>query len=313
MPERMKPTLLTAALGLVACSDASGSTVPAGPPIPVVPSTPGSTCGGSTAEPNAAKTLDGYLSTLPEPPKGELRPAITDAILRACEVFRPTSNAKFTREHCWAHLAAAAAKESTFTPTLIVEDNYGKRTVEGQKADDPTVGLTQIRFSSAVHDVAVFGKLDGLACIGCTLPQSILEHVKEQGDSLYWAVTGPRQNLATMQSVQCNIGIGAWNYYVPASGNGNPAKPTYSYQYCDGKGTGANLVTGLRSYLNGPNGGNGVLGSMAAIDALQASDNNSYKYVTQIKTWFDAMVSAPTTGSHPFFEGFSPEPTRYCR
>jgi hypothetical protein len=304
----MKLLLLAVALSALACIDNSPT------PVPAEPSVPGSTCGGSAAEPNAAKTVDGYLSTLPEPPKGDLRATLIDAILRACEVFRPTSNPKYTREHCWAHLAAAAAKESTFTPTLIVEDGYGKRKVEGQKADDPTVGLTQIRFSSAVHDMVVFGKLDSLTCIGCTFPASILEHVKEQGDSLYWAVTGPRQNLATMQSVQCNIGIGAWNYYVPASGNGNTAKPTYSYEYCGGKGTAANLVTGLRSYLNGPSGGNGVITTMAGVDALNGSDNNSYKYVTQIKTWFDAAVGVGVpSGTHPFFEALSPEPTRYCR
>jgi hypothetical protein len=303
----MKRLMLVLGLAVPSCSADSGP-----PPVPALPDMPGSNCGGSAADPAAAKTLDGYLSTLPEQPQGELRSTIIDTILRACEVFRPSQNSNFKREYCWAHLAAAAAQESTFTPALLVEDGYGKRTVEGQKADDPTVGLTQIRFSSAVHDVAVFGKLESLACVGCTLPQSILDHVKEQGDSTYWAVVGPRQNLATMQSVRCNLGIGAWNYYVPATGNGNPSKPTYSYEYCGGKGTAANLVTGMRSYLSGPSGGNGVLGSMVGVDALKTTDNNSYQYVTQIKTWFDAMVGA-VPSEHPFLLLVTPEPNRYCK
>ena len=105
-----------------------------------------------------------------------------------------------------------------------------------ETADNPTIGLLQIRFSSTVHDFAAQGPQDRLACVGCTFPSTFATHASESGDSDFWAVSGPTQNLTLMESVACNVGMGAWYYYTYATGNGNPSKVTYLAQYCAGQG-----------------------------------------------------------------------------
>jgi hypothetical protein len=277
----------------------------------------GSACSGSAADPAAATTISGYLDTLPYGnPTGTERSQIIDAILRSCYEFGPPStDTGWQPQYCWAHLVAAIEKESSYGASEDVLDSYGMRavTVNGasETADDPTIGLLQIRFSSTVHDFAAQGPQDRLACIGCTFPSTFASHQSESGDSDFWAVSGPPQNLALMESVACNVGMGAWYYYTYATGNGNPTKVTYLSQYCSGQGTAANLITGLRSHLEGPAAANGVVADMAALSALQTSDNNAYSYVTTIMGWFDKMVGT-VSGTHPFFIPLAPQVIQYC-
>jgi hypothetical protein len=279
--------------------------------------TTASACSGSAADPTAATTVSGYLDTLPYgDPTGTERSQVIDAILKSCYEFGPPStDAGWQPQYCWAHLVAAIEKESSYGASEDVLDSYGMRTVTvsgaSETANDPTIGLLQIRFSSTVHDFAGQGPQDRLACIGCTFPSTFASHQSESGDSDFWAVSGPTQNLTLMESVACNVGMGAWYYYTYATGNGNPAQVTYLSQYCSGQGTAANLITGLRSHLEGPAAANGVVANMAALAALQTSDDNAYMYVTAIKGWFDTMVGS-VTGTHPFFIPLAPQIVQYC-
>lgn len=270
----------------------------------------GAVCTSAAAEAGAAQTIEGFLDGLPYgTPTGEAKREVVEAILRTCRVFSPTALAQ---RDCWALLASAILKESSYDAEATVTDAYAKRTVEGRTAEDPTVGLLQIRFSATVHDVARFAPPDALACVGCALPEEIRNHVEEPGDSTFWAVTGPTAHRGVMTSRACNVAMGAWYYFTNATGNGDPAKPAYAEQVCGGEATGANLVTGLRSHLRGPDGANGVVADEAALDALRTTDPDSFEYVGEIRTRFDAMVGA-RAGAHPFFTALAPERARYCR
>jgi hypothetical protein len=255
------------------------------------------------------------LNTLPySNPTGTERTQVIDAIIKACSEFGPpASDTGWKPQYCWAHLVAAIEKESSYNATENVADTYSKRAIGAETANDPTIGLLQIRFSSTVHDFAAEGPLDKLACIGCTFPASFATHKNDSGggNSDFWAVSGPPQNLALMESVACNVGLGAWYYYTYATGNGNAGQVTYLDAYCKGQGTAANLTTGLRSHLEGPDGAKGVLANLAALNALQTSDSNAYNYITQIRTWFDTMMGGSPTPD-PFFITLSPMPSQYC-
>lgn len=274
-----------------------------------------SLCTGSAADPAAAATVGTYIDKLPSnKPAGTARAQIIDAIIRSCDVFAPPAakNPGWQRQYCWAHLVSAIHKESSYNATVAVKDAYSMRAIGAAKANDPTVGLLQIRFSSTVHDYVSLGRLDSLSCVGCTFPASVTSHQAESGSSSYWAVTGPTQNMALMQSAACNVGLGAWYYYVYATANGKPSAATQLGAYCSGQGTAANLVTGLLSHLKGPDGGKGVIANMTGVNALQGSDATAYGYVTGIKTLFDGMIPAPA-GTHPFFVKLSPSASQYCR
>jgi hypothetical protein len=174
------------------------------------------------------------------------------------------------------------------------------------------VGLLQIRFSSTVHDFVAQGATAALSCVGCTFPAGLATHKDEPGDSAFWAVSGPTQNLATMKDLACNIGLGAWYYYANATSNGKPSAATYLDAYCAGQGTAGNLITGLLSHFEGPDGGNGVVPNMAGVNALQGTNAGAYQYVTELKTQFDSMVG-PVSGTHPFFIKLVPSASQYCR
>ncbi len=278
-----------------------------------------SACSGSDADPTAATTIGSYLDTLPyKDPTGTERSQIIDAIIRSCYEFGPPStDTGWQPQHCWAHLVAAIEKESSYNQTENVLDSYGMRTVTAsggsETADDPTIGLLQIRFSSTVHDFEGQGPQDRLSCIGCTFPSTFAGHKSESGDSDFWAVTGPTQNLTLMESVPCNVGMGAWYYYTYATGNGNPSAVTYLSQYCAGQGTAANLITGLRSHLEGPGSAYGVVANVTALNALMTSDSNAYNYVSTIMGWFDKMLMITSVAdTSPFFITLAPNTVQYC-
>lgn len=63
--------------------------------------------------------------------------------------------------------------------------------------------------------------------------------------------SNPRlEHIQWLQDVQCNVGLGAWYYFLMASGNGTP--PYYVHNYCAGEGTPGNLVIGMLDYFGGP-------------------------------------------------------------
>ncbi len=271
-------------------------------------------CSGSAADPAAAVTINGYIDTLPnQKPSGTVRDAIVDAVIKSCAAYGPPlSNPGWAQEYCWAHLVAAMSKESAYNVDLSIRDSYGSRAIGAQTANDPTVGLLQVRFSSTVHDMEQQGNTDSLTCIGCTFPAGFAAHRTKAGDSPFWAVTGPPANAALMKQVECNVGLGTWYYYLNATANGNPAAVTYLQSYCAGGGTAGNLVTGLLSHYAGPSGGKGFIANMAGVNALQASNNGAYQYITLTKTLFDAMIG-PVAGTHPFFIKLVPSSAQYCR
>ena len=277
---------------------------------------PPSQCVGAAQDPGAATTVSSYIDKLTgvTKPTGAARDQIVDAIIKSCHVFSPPTakNPGWERKHCWAHLVSAIAKESSYNKDSVVSDSYAKRMIGGVQANDPTVGLLQIRFSSAVRNYAVIGDLENLSCVGCTIPATLISHKAEAGSTPYWAVTGPSQNLAFTKSVACNVGIGAWYYYVNATSNGKPNAVTFVGSYCAGQGTAANLVTGLRSYVRGPDVGFGVIPDINGVNALQGTDATVYNYITAIKASFDSMIPV-AGGKHPFFLTLSPNPTQYCR
>jgi hypothetical protein len=286
--------------GSVAASDGAAGTPDAAPPPPL--------CVGAADDPAAAAVVGGFVDKVGNPPSAPLRAQAVDAILRSCSVFGPppASTPGWTREDCWAHLASAIDVESSYNPTVAVTDAYATRGLGGgAKAADPTVGLLQVRFSSTVHDFATRGRLDSLACAGCTFPAAFTAHLAESGDSTFWAVSGPAAHRAVMNDPSCNIALGAWYYYVYATGNG-AAQTTQLDAYCAGQGTSANLVTGLLSHYLGPDGGRGVVTSMGSLSGAP------YDYVVSIKSLFDTMIPA-AGGTHPFFVKLAPRPSQYCR
>lgn len=327
--------LLAATFTLVACGGAPDEPPPAAdddpsfgndrpysaplPSSPRIPETAGAFATGATSEPplptgqcNAAASdlalVSSFIDTLPYAPANDAaRAEVVHAIVTTCSMFAPK---ELTKRQCFAHLAAAIHKESAYDRKASVTDAYAKRWIAsaGASASDPTLGLLQIRFSSTVHDYAAHGPPAAMACTGCAFPSSLAAHLGETGDSRFWAIDGPAANTAMMETPACNVALGAWYYYVNATGNGDPKSATYIDGYCAGGGTAADIVTGLRSHLDGPSGGRGIVD----LPTLASSDPGAYAYVSAIKGWFDGMLG-PSTGTHPFFLTLAPAPRQYCR
>jgi hypothetical protein len=298
-----------------------GPTDPDGGPIPFDPDAsfdaggPGGTCSTIAADAAGAAAISGYMDKLSsKPAAGATRTQAIEAIQKTCDAFGPdpSKNSGWSKSRCWALLVAAISKESNYNATVTVKDSYATRNINGTPANDPVVGLLQVRFSSTVHEVVALGALDRLACAGCPIPASVSARANESGSSTFWAVTGPTQHMSLMQNVACNVAMGAWFYFVAATGNGKAATTTYPPDYCKGTGTAGNLITGLRSHLRGFEGGRGIVADQNALNALQGTDGASYGYVTAIKTSWDNMVG-PVAGAHPFFQVMPPQPQRYCK
>jgi len=185
--------------------------------------------------------------------------------------------------------------ESSYNPSASNLDDYGRRSLSaGGTANDPVVGLLQIRFSSTVQDYNYYGPLDKMAAIGCSWPAELSGHAT---DETFWATSGGTTYLAFMQDVACNIGLATWYYFVNATGNGG-STATYAYQYCQGQGTAGTLVIGLLSHLQGP-------GFARPADA-------SNTYVTGIKGRFTSLLGGTLPSPDPFTQSLSPEPSKYC-
>ena len=175
--------------------------------------------GGGGTDAAAVARVTGWIAELPYGQQN-LTPSdrtdIVDAIIKSCTEFGPPGADWQT--YCQAILVGAILKESSYDPSEVVTDSYATRAVTGGTAKDPTVGLLQIRFSSTVNDYNTYGPLSSMAAIGCQFPD--FGHASESGDSDFWAITGPTNNLAFMQSIPCNIGLAAWYYFINATGNG---------------------------------------------------------------------------------------------
>jgi hypothetical protein len=281
------------------------------------------TGGGGTAmtppaDPDGIATVTGWFNNKDIIPDwatknmGGQRDAIINAVVKTCEQFSPAaaSNPGWKTEYCWAHLTGAMLKESSYTPTLNDteaspgRDPYSVRALpSGKTAYDPTVGLLQIRFSSTVKDYNQYGPRAAMTAIGCNFPD--LGHTTEDGNSDFWAATGAKANMAMMTNVACNVALGAWYYYVNATGQGTQNKTIYVYQYCTpGCGsscpTAATLTVGLLAHLNGPSG-------------AYRTDSGSLGYVNAIKSTFQQCMGGTLPSPDPFTVKLNPARTQYCQ
>jgi hypothetical protein len=217
---------------------------------------------------------------------------LVHAIVASCAEFAP-SEANWDL-YCEAVLTSAIVAESSYDPTSDVTDSYATRTVGNTTANDPTVGLLQIRFSSTVHDYDYYGRFEKIAAIGCAWPAEL---ETQADDATFWATKGGTQYLSFMKDPSCNIGLAAWYYLTNATGNGG-ASPIYAFDYCKGNGVAGDMIIGLLSHLEGP-------GFPRPPDATNP-------YVTGIKSRFAALLGG-LPSPDPFTETLAPEPAKYCR
>lgn len=246
-------------------------------------------------------------------PAGAAFDRLACSIAMSCAEFAPME-AGWLRK-CEAVITSAIVAESSYNPTSVVVDSYSTRAVTGGTANDPTVGLLQVRFSSTMHDYNYNGPMAKMAAIGCTWPAAL----QTQADTaLFWATEGGTTYLSFMQDVACNIGSAAWYYFYNATGNGG-ASAVWISNYCKGQGIAGNMVVGLLSHLQG--------GSYAR----PADLNHTYPWgieccscgspsdctCTGCTGRFAAFMGIGTTAARPtpdpFREGLSPEPTKYCK
>lgn len=269
-------------------------------------STAASDGGAPSPDPAAVARVTGWFAELPYGQNniGSNQATYADAIVGACAAFGPPDSEDAAgwpadwQVYCQAIITAAILKESSYNASEVVTDAYATRTVTvttTETADDPTVGLLQIRFSSTVHDFNAYGPIAKLVGVGCNYPA--LGHDTESGDSDFWAVSGPTANLAFMESIPCNVGLAAWYYFLNATGNGG-STAIYAQPYCAGSGVAGDVVIGLLSHLLGPAG------------AHPPDPTNAY--VTFIKQWFTTFVGA-VPSPDPFTVALAPSPAQYCQ
>jgi hypothetical protein len=240
------------------------------------PSTGGAGTGGTiTVDPTVGAAINACIDKLPyggRDMSADKRAPIVSAIVSTCAEFAPPGAQWQT--HCQMFLVAA----------INAESSYDTRAGTQGAGTDPSVGLLQIRFSSVVRDFADYGPVAAMARIGCDFG------TVTSSDS--YATKG-----AMMLDVNCNIAIGAWYYFIFASGNGG-SNVVWVDQYCAGRGVAGNLHIGMASFL---------MGGDAAHSSLSGADF----YYNEIKSWFDPCVTY--TGTHPFELSIQPDTDKYCR
>ncbi|HEX7664078.1 MAG TPA: hypothetical protein VF407_06205 [Polyangiaceae bacterium] len=248
----------------------------------------------------AMSTISGWMDAcLPYGnPTGSFRTDVLRAIVDACDAFGPPeTNPGWKKEYCWAHMMGAILAESSYQQDTIAEP--------GQ---DPTVGLTQIRFSSVVCGLYTGGPKSVLEAMGCTFPADFAAHASEQCyQSDFWKTTGgDAAHTAFMETVPCNVGMGAWAYYLFATGGGDDTTTQYQEEICAGQGKSADLATGLCAYLEGPNK------DFAHIESIDDVPAGAKDYVTKIKGLMDCALGT-VSGTHPLFVSLAPNPPQYCK
>ncbi len=268
----------------------------------------GTSSNGDAAQPapdastmEAMNTISGWMDAcLPYGnPTGTFRTAVLQAIVDACDAFGPPegTNPGWKKQYCWAHMMGAILSESSYQVDTIAEP--------GQ---DPTVGLTQIRFSSVVCGLYTGGPRAVLEAMGCTFPADLADHASEACySSTFWQTTGgDAAHTAFMETVPCNVGMGTWAYYLFATAGGDSATTQYQDAICAGKGQSADLATGLCSYLEGPSHTFADITSMSDVPA------GATGYVTKIKGLMDCALGT-VSGTHPLFISLTPNPPQYCK
>jgi hypothetical protein len=270
---------------------------------PGIGGSPVANVGGSTGNPAAAATLSGYMnSCLPSwaNPAEPLRAEIIKDIINACEQFGPppSLNPGWKAEYCWAHLMGSILKESAYTTDAIFE-----------AGNDPTVGLTQIRFSSVVCEFYAWGSVSRLQAMGCTIPADFAAHAGESCDTAsFWQSTGgDAAHTAWMETPVCNIGLGAWMYYIFATSGGSTTTTVYPWDICNaGSAKGANLAAGLLSHFQGPSSQWAKITSLATVPSVGTG------YVTAVKEVMDCVIGT-VSGTHPLFMPLVPNIVQYCK
>jgi hypothetical protein len=246
-------------------------------------------------------------------PAGAAFDRLACSIAMSCAEFAPMETDWLRK--CEAVITSAIVAESSYNPISVVTDSYATRAVTGGTANDPTVGLLQVRFSSTMHDYNYNGPMAKMAAIGCSWPPEL----QTQTDAtLFWATEGGTTYLSFMQDVACNIASAAWYYFYNATGNGGP-NVVWIADYCKGKGIAGNMVAGLLSHLEG--------GSYPR----PADPNNPYPWgieccscgnpsgctCTGCTGRFAAFMEIGTADARPspdpFLETLTPEPTKYCK
>jgi hypothetical protein len=220
-------------------------------------------------------------------PVGPTRDKLVNTIVASCTAFAP--KLPNWQLYCEAILASAIVSESTYNPTEVVQS----------PANDPTVGLLQVRFSSTVHDYNYFGPIPTITAIGCSWPTALQSLASSDPG---WSTLGATSTyLAFMEDTACNIPLAAWYYFYNATGNGGPttASVVYIAQYCQGQGIAADVLVGLLSHNHGPAG------------FPRPADPND-PYAAGIKYRFTNILGALPTPD-PFTVTLSPNVTQYCK
>jgi hypothetical protein len=246
-------------------------------------------------------------------PAGAAFDKLACSIAMSCQMFAPAETDWLRK--CEAVVTSAIVAESSYNPVSVVTDTYATRTVGTVTANDPTVGLLQIRFTSTVHDYNYNGPMAKMATIGCSWPTEL---AAQADTNTWWATSGGTTYLTFMQDVACNIALATWYYFYNATGNGG-ASAVWISNYCKGQGIAGNMVVGLMSHLQG--------GSFVR----PADANNPYPWgieccscgspsgcaCTGCTGRFAAFMAVGTSSARPspdpFEEVLSPEPTKYCK
>jgi hypothetical protein len=246
-------------------------------------------------------------------PAGASFDRLACSIAMSCVEFAPMESDWLRK--CEAVLTSAIVAESSYTPTSVVMDTYATRSVGGVTANDPTVGLLQIRFSSTVHDYNYFGPPAKMAAIGCSWPAALTSQADTQ---TFWATAGGTTYLSFMQDVACNIGLASWYYLYNATGNGG-ANAVYISNYCAGNGVAGTMVVGLLSHLMGPAFPRPPDANNAypwGIECCAGGSPND-KTCTGCSGRFAAFMGIGTTAARPtpdpFQEQLVPEVSKYCK
>ncbi len=246
-------------------------------------------------------------------PAGAAFDKLACSIATSCVEFAPMET-NWLRQ-CEAVLTSAIVAESSYTPSSDVVDAYATRTVGAVTANDPTVGLLQIRFSSTVHDYNYYGPLPKIAAIGCTWPTGL----SSQPDTdTWWATQGGVSYVPFMQDVACNIGLAAWYYFYNATGNGG-ANAVYISDYCGGHGTAGTMVDGLLSHLMGggyprpADANNAYPWGIECCAGGSPSDTTCTGCTGRFAAFMGIGTSAARPSPDPFQEQLAPETAKYCR
>lgn len=218
---------------------------------------------------------------------------------------------------CEAVLTSAIVAESSYTPTELVNDTYSTRTLtDGTKANDPTVGLLQIRFSSTVHDFNYNGPMAKMTAIGCNWPSALATQADSED---FWGTQGGTTTyLNFMEDVSCNIGLASWYYFYNATGNGG-SSAVWIGPYCSGMGMAGTMVDGLLSHLMGGNyprpadANNAYPWGIECCSCGNPSGCTCNGCAGRFAAFMGIGTSASRPSPDPFQETLAPEPTKYCK